>query len=113
MMATYTVQVSSERRNNRRRYHQGYGPKMKKFKSFVKRGYAFGKKHFGPQLVLKEFGRNMLTDILEGCNVKQSLNSIRSDTLEDCKVKQLLKSNGRQAALSSFSGQGKQRRHRY
>ena len=55
----------------RRRYRQGGGPKMAAFKSFLRKGAEFGKRHVLPHL--KEIGTNMLLDVLEGKNLKQSL----------------------------------------
>ena len=52
---------------------KGRGPKMVTFKSFLRKGAKFGKKHVLPQL--KEVGTNTLLDILEGKNTKQALKS--------------------------------------
>ena len=52
---------------------KGSGPKMATFKSFLRKGANFGKKHMLPQL--KEIGTNTLLDILEGENAKQALKS--------------------------------------
>ena len=43
---------------------KGRGPKMAAFKSLLRKGDEFGKKHVLPQL--KEIGTNTLLDILEG-----------------------------------------------
>ena len=48
----------------RRRYRQGRGPKMAVFKSFLRKGAEFGKRHVLPHL--KEIGTNTLLDVLEG-----------------------------------------------
>ena len=58
-------------RLGRRRYWQGHRPKMAVFKSFLRKGAEFGKRHVLPHL--KEIGMNMLLDVLEGKNLKQSL----------------------------------------
>ena len=55
----------------RRRYRQSRGPKMAAFKSFLRKGAEFGKRHILPHL--KEIGTNTLLDVLEGKNLKQSL----------------------------------------
>ena len=52
---------------------KGCGPKMATFKSFLRKGAEFGKKHMLPQL--KEIGTNTLLDILKGKNAKQALKS--------------------------------------
>ena len=54
-----------------RRYRQGRGPKMEKFKSFLRKSANFGKRHILPHL--QEIGMNTLLDIMEGKNAKQSL----------------------------------------
>ena len=63
---------------------------MNAFKGFVKKGLAFGKKHILPHM--KEIGKNVLLDMLEGRNIGQSLKSI-----------------SRQAALNSLKGTRRQR----
>ena len=68
---------------SRRRRKRGCGPKMTAFKGFMKKGLAFGKKHILPHV--KEIGKNVLLDALEGRNVGQSL-----------------KSHSKQAALNSL-----------
>ena len=68
------------------RYCQGYGPKVKKFRRLLKKGYQLGKKHLAPHL--KEIGLSILTHVLEGCNLGQSL-----------------KTHACQAALNSLCGQ--------
>ena len=55
----------------RRRYRQSRGPKMAVFKSFLRKVAEFGKRHVLPHL--KEIRMNMLLDVLEGKNLKQSL----------------------------------------
>ena len=55
----------------RRRYQQGHCPKMAAFKSFLRKGAEFGKRHILPHL--KEIRTNMLLDVLQGKNLKQSL----------------------------------------
>ena len=57
----------------RRRYRQGRGPKMQKFKGFLRKSAEFGKRHILPHL--KEIGTNTLLDIMEGKNAKQALRS--------------------------------------
>ena len=71
--------------NKRRRYRQGCGsrwlprirrgrgPKMEKFKSFMRKSVAFSKKHVLSQL--KELGMNVLMDAMEGKIVGNSLKS--------------------------------------
>ena len=44
---------------------------MRAFKGIMKKGLALGKKHLLPHI--KEIGKNMLLDALEGRNVGQSL----------------------------------------
>ena len=56
-----------------RRYRQGRGPKMQKFKGFLRNSVEFGKRHILPHL--KEIGTNTLLDIMEGKNAKQALRS--------------------------------------
>ena len=48
----------------RRRYRQGRGPKLQKFKDFMKKAASFGKQHILPHL--QEIGTNTLLDIMEG-----------------------------------------------
>ena len=57
----------------RRRYGQGRGPKMQKFKRFLRKSVEFGKGQILPDL--KEIGTNTLLDIMEGKNAKQALRS--------------------------------------
>ena len=61
-----------------RRYRQGRGPKLQKFKGFMKKAASFGKKHILPHL--QEIGKNTLLDILEGKNVRNSLRSNFNNT---------------------------------
>ena len=46
---------------------------MNAFKGFIKKGLAFGKKHILPHV--KEIGKNVLLDALEGHNICQLLKS--------------------------------------
>ena len=55
----------------RRRYRQCRGPKMEKFKSFLRKSANFSKRHI--LLHLQEIGMNTLLDIMEGKNTKQAL----------------------------------------
>ena len=57
----------------RRRRRCGRGPKMEKFKSFLRKSAELGKKHVLPHL--REIGVNTLMDVMEGKNVGQSLKS--------------------------------------
>ena len=47
-----------------RRYRQGHGPKLQKFKGFMQKAASFGKQHILPHL--QEIGTNTLLDIMEG-----------------------------------------------
>ena len=47
-----------------RRYRQGCGPKLQKFKGFMKKAASFGKQHILPHL--QEIATNTLLDIMEG-----------------------------------------------
>ena len=71
-MGVYAIRVGGGRsRQSHRRYRQGYGPIMQKFKRLIKKGYQLGKKHLAPHL--KKIGQSVLTDVLEGRNLGQSL----------------------------------------
>ena len=61
-----------------RRYRQGRGLKLQKFKGFMKKAASFGKQHILPHL--QEIGRNTLLDIMEGKNVRNSLRSNFNNT---------------------------------
>ena len=83
----------------RRRYRQGHGrrrrgrgPKMQAYKGLIKKGVAMGKKHLLSQI--KEIGKSMLLDALQGRNIGESL-----------------KSHSKQAALSSLRGTRRRRVH--
>ena len=54
----------------RRRYRQGHGPKMLKLKGFMRKAASFGKKRILPHL--QEIGTNILLDIMEGKNIRNS-----------------------------------------
>ena len=69
------------------------GPKMQAFKGLMKKGVAMGKKHPLPQI--KEIGKSVLLDALEGRNIGESL-----------------KSHSRQAALNSLRCTRRRRVHR-
>ena len=73
-----------------RRYRQGHGRKMQMFNEIIKKGLAMGQKHVLPHI--KQIGKNVLLDALEGHNVGHSL-----------------KNHTKQAALSSLRGQRKRR----
>ena len=77
-MGSFTIMTG--RGGTKRRYRQGHGrrrhgrgPKMNAFKGFMKKGLAFGKKHILPHV--KEIGKNVLLNALEGRNIGQSLKS--------------------------------------
>ena len=97
-MTSFTV-ITTGGGPNRCCYRQGHGgrrkrgcgPKMNAFKGFAKKGLAFGKKHILPHM--KEIGKKVLLDALEGRNIGQSL-----------------KSHSRQAVLNSLKGTQQQRR---
>ena len=61
-----------------RRYRQGRGPKLQKFKGFMKKAASFGKQHILPHL--QEIGINTLLDIMEGKNIRNSLRSNFNNT---------------------------------
>ena len=51
----------------------GCGPKMQALKGLMKKGFAMGKKHLLPHI--KEIGKSILLDALEGRKVGQSIES--------------------------------------
>ena len=79
-------------RHSHRRRRRGRRPKMQAFKGLIKKGVAMGKKHLLPQI--KEIGKSVLLDALEGCNIGESL-----------------KSHSKQAALNLLRGTRKRRVH--
>ena len=64
--------------HGRRRYRHGCGPKLQKFKGFMKKAASSGKQHILPHL--QEIGTNTLLDIMEGKNVRNSLRSNFNNT---------------------------------
>ena len=96
-MSNFTIMngrgIGRQRRYNQgrgKRRRRGHGPKMQVFKGIMKIGLALEKKHLLPHI--KEIGKNVLLDALEGRNIGQSL-----------------KTHMKRAALSSL---GRRRRYR-
>ena len=95
-MSNFTI-MNASGEGRRRRYRQGHGrrrrghgPKMQAFEGLSKKGVEMGKKYLLPQI--KEIGKRVLLDALEGHNIGESL-----------------KSHSKQAALNSLRGTRRRR----